>query len=91
MEVRRWGGKSNDLEYEREYAMKYAANQRSRGAICTLAMSASLLFALSISGAARAYDVIEVPDGGTIKGVATWKGEIPKDRGETEGNRGGAV
>ena len=38
-----------------------------------------VVFTLGLIGTAFAeYQVIEVTNGGTIKGVATWKGEIPK-------------
>ena len=40
---------------------------------------ASMMLAVPLLGTAFAeYQVIDVSDGGTIKGVAVWKGEIPK-------------
>lgn len=50
---------------------------RNRTWIQLMAVSAAAT--MLVAGVARAdYEVVEVKDGGTIKGAAIWKGEVPK-------------
>ncbi|WHZ24357.1 MAG: putative lipoprotein [Nitrospira sp.] len=50
--------------------------QRHRGYSLLLACCVALL--VNVTPGYAEYEVIEVPDGGTIKGQAVWKGAIPK-------------